>query len=82
MRASVVDLRYKMKQVLQALRRRETVDILYHGRVAGTIIPKNHDTERAVIKNHPFVGMHRDKNKTLSVEEEMNRLRGGRYHVI
>ena len=39
MEASVVDLRYKMKDVLEALERRETVRILYHGKLKGTIIP-------------------------------------------
>ncbi len=36
MKASTVDLRYKMKEILRALRaleRRETVTILYHGKV-------------------------------------------------
>ena len=39
MEASVVDLRYKMKDVLAALERREEIRIMYHGRVKGTIIP-------------------------------------------
>lgn len=82
MRASVVDLRYKMKKVLEALRRRETVDILYHGVVAGTIVPKNHELKTFNIENHPFVGMHKDRNKEPSVEREMNQLRGGRYRDI
>ncbi len=33
MKASIVDLRYKMKEILRALERRETVTILYHGKV-------------------------------------------------
>ena len=32
MKASIVDLRYKMKEVLAALKRNETVHILYHGK--------------------------------------------------
>ena len=39
MKASVVDLRYRMKDVLKALRRRESVEILYHGKTAGIILP-------------------------------------------
>ena len=33
MKASIVDLRYRMNDVLKALERSEDVDILYHGRV-------------------------------------------------
>ena len=39
MEASVVDLRYKMKDVLEALERKETVTILYHGKIKGKIVP-------------------------------------------
>lgn len=35
MKATVVDLRYKMNDVLKALDRNETVTILYHGKVKG-----------------------------------------------
>lgn len=38
MEASVFDLRYKMKDVLEALERRETIRILCHGRLEGTIV--------------------------------------------
>ena len=35
MKASVVDLRYKMNDILKALDRNEKVAILYHGKNAG-----------------------------------------------
>jgi len=39
MKASVVDLRYKMNDVLKALDRKEEVTILYRGKVKGKILP-------------------------------------------
>ena len=39
MQASILDLRYRMKEILQALERNETVEILYHGKRKGIIIP-------------------------------------------
>ena len=77
MEASIVDLRYKMKDVLKALNRNETVKIFYRGKISGTIIPAQHSTNRQKVAEHPFFGMH--KGSQLSVSEEMNRLRGGRY---
>lgn len=40
MRASVVDLRYRMKDVLRALDRNEEVTVTYRGKVKGVIVPK------------------------------------------
>lgn len=77
MQASVLDLRYKMKEVLQALERRETVTVLYHGKTKGTIIPCEESKSAFGIKDHPFFGMNK-KNKR-SVSAIMDQLRGGRY---
>lgn len=79
MKASIVDLRYKMKDVLKALSRRERVDILYHGKVKGTIIPPENDTEKKV-QDFPFFGMYKTHKKPVS--QEMEELRGTRYNDI
>ncbi|MBF0479024.1 MAG: type II toxin-antitoxin system Phd/YefM family antitoxin [Candidatus Omnitrophica bacterium] len=79
MQTTIVDLRYRMKDVLQALTRRERVKILYHGRVKGEIIPVGEKSDVS-IKDSPFFGMCRDEE--LSVEETMTKLRGGRYRAI
>ena len=76
MEASVVDLRYKMKDVLDALERRESIRILYHGRLKGTIVPISEKRKGKMI-DHPFFGM--KKQEHPSVPEQMNILRGGRY---
>ena len=46
MKATVSDLRCKMGDVLRALHRRETVTILYHGKVKGTIVPVTGEKNR------------------------------------
>ena len=79
MKATVVDLRYKMNEVIKALERREKVTILYHGKVKGVILPAAVD-QSLKVENHPFFGMSQ-KEKT-SVSEHMNKLRGSRFNAI
>jgi len=78
MKASVVDLRYKMKNVLEALRRNETVDILYHGKVTGTIYPAG-KSRQVDAKTHPFFGMYAGSRKNTSVKAIMDKLREDRF---
>ena len=77
MEASIVDLRYKMKGVLQSLERNEDVKILYHKKWVGTIVPRQFKKSLKSIKDHPFFGMHSSEKK--SVESHMKQLRGCRY---
>lgn len=56
MDASILDLRYKMKNVLKALKMREKVRILYHGKVQGEIVPAKSRNNKKV-QDHPFFGM-------------------------
>jgi len=76
MQATILDLRYHMKAILQALDRNETVEILYHGKPKGTIIPYKM-SHNQVTKDHPYFGMTSSDKK--SVKEEMDELREGRY---
>ena len=76
MKATVLDLRYRMKEVLKALNRRERVTIFYHGKVKGTIVPAG--AEKAIkVKDHPFFKMAGEE--TRSVAEQMDELRGFRF---
>jgi hypothetical protein len=74
MRAGIVDLRYRMKDVLRALDRNEEVSILYHGKLKGVIRPLLRPTEQKVT-DHPFFNMCPSE---VAVEDEMDRLRRGR----
>jgi hypothetical protein len=76
MEANIVDLRYKMKEVLRALARNEKVRIKYRGKVKGIITP-DLNKDQLKIQDHEFFGMHKDDEET--VEQVMEKLRGSRY---
>ncbi len=78
MKASVVDLRYKMSDILKALDRDEIVEVLYHGKTKGRIIPVSSKSAMRV-KDHPFFNMTASEKP---VDEIMENLRGGRYHDL
>ena len=79
MKATVVDLRYRMKEVLKALERREKVTLLYHGKIRGTIVPAAPEKEMRV-EDHPLFNMAaRDET---SVDKQMEKLRGLRFGDI
>jgi len=78
MKASVIDLRYRMNEILKAIDRNEEVTILYHGKVKGVIKP-NISKGRRRISDHPFFNMCPSKK---SVHEVMADLRGDRYRAI
>jgi hypothetical protein len=75
-KASIVDLRYKTREILAALDRNESVTVLYHGRVKGVIHPAGKPSSAAVAE-HAFFGMHAEAEG--SVAEEMERLRRPRH---
>ena len=76
MKASIVDLRYKTKDILKALERNESVTVLYHGKVRGVIIPAK-KTSIMKVEDHPFFGMTSGSEKT--VLEELESLRKPRH---
>ena len=79
MKVSIVDLRYKMNDVLKALDRKEEVTILYRGKIKGRLLPAA-DSKGRKVQEHKFFGM--NKGKKESVLEELKRLRESRIHDI
>jgi len=79
MKASVVDLRYKMNEVLKALDRREKVTLICYGKVKGTIIPVKSGQSTSVVE-HPFFNMAGKESGTA--QEQMNALRASRFNDI
>jgi antitoxin (DNA-binding transcriptional repressor) of toxin-antitoxin stability system len=75
MKASIVDLRYKTREILEALERNENVTVLYHGRVKGVIHPAGRQPTTPVTE-HAFFAMHAEAEE--SVADEMDRLRRAR----
>jgi prevent-host-death family protein len=80
MQASITELRYKTKQILKAVDRRETVELTFHGKVRARIVPVEAPKKRPALKDDPFVGMGKDDMEP--VESIMNRLRAPRYHGL
>lgn len=75
MDASILDLRYKMKNVLTALNRRERVRILYHGKVKGEIIPSK-GNRKIKTDQHPLFNMLKgEKGKPEDIVSTMRRSR-------
>ena len=77
MKASIVDLRYKMNDVLKALDRNEEVTILYRGKTKGKIVPLEKKATKLKVKEHPFFGSHGDSDH--SVDDLIDKLRSVRY---
>jgi len=76
MKASIVDLRYKTRDILKALERNESVTVLYHGKIRGILKPAGGKSKIKVC-DHKFFNMYDESPR--SVEEEMNDLRKPRY---
>lgn len=79
MKASIVDLRYRMNDVIKALARHEPVEVLYHNKQIGTIIPTKNNAPNERVQAHPFFGMAAHEHTT--VENMVHNLRGGRYVI-
>lgn len=78
MKASIVDLRYHMSDIMRALERNEDVSILSRGQLKGIIKPAGAKSRRRA-SDHPFFGMLADSE---TVDQQMDRLRGGRHRDL
>lgn len=81
MKASILDLRYKMRAVIKALDRNEKVIVLYHGKEKAVLTPiRKQQKPKIKVEEHPFFGMLKEDQK--SVNDIMDELRGTRYSDI
>jgi len=78
MEASVVDLRYRMNEVLKALERNEDVSIFCRGKLRGTLKAQSTPSPKKVTE-HPFFNMLAESDP---VEKQMDHLRGGRHRAL
>jgi hypothetical protein len=76
MNASVVDLRYKTREVLRALDRQESVNIFFHGKLKGVLSPCRTTSRKRPSETLMF-GMY--KKDRRPVAKIMKELRGGRF---
>jgi antitoxin (DNA-binding transcriptional repressor) of toxin-antitoxin stability system len=80
--ATTLDLRYKTHDLLASLSRGVEVVITYRGKKTGRLVPYREETAvtGGHVRNHPFFASASDA--TTSVEDMMDRLRGGRFDDI
>ncbi len=78
MRASILDLRRKMKDIIGALDKNEKVVITHRGKEKGVLYPCRPDTAgRVNVREHPAFGMWKKNKKT--VKKQINELRKSRH---
>jgi hypothetical protein len=76
MDASILDLRYRMREVIKALDKREKVRILYRGKLKGEILPAASAHSGKTV-SHPFFGsLHENNAESASlIVSQMRRRR-------
>jgi hypothetical protein len=82
MKASMLDLRRRMKDVLRALERNESVTLLYRGRTKGIIMPAPHKKGVVKVSEHPAFGMWKDRKDLRDVDAFVRSVRKGRIRAI
>ena len=82
MKASIVQLRYQMRDILRALRRNEEVKIFYHGKAAGVIIPIRKKGLGLKVRAHSFFGASKASRSKKAIQKTIEQLRGNRYRDL
>ena len=78
MRATIVDLRYRMKDVLKAVERGETVTVTYRGKPKARIVPISEKPKSLKMTEHPAFGMWKDREDMKDPAAWVRKLRQGR----
>ena len=79
MQITVSQLQNKHRLLVDALKRGESVELTYHGKVLGVIQPGLDQTHDQIDAMNDFFGMHKNAG-IQSVEEELRQVRKGRIH--
>jgi hypothetical protein len=83
MKATVLDFRRRMKDILHALDNNETVTILYRGKKKGVIFPASYPGRQSKrIADHPAFGIWRDRSDMEDIMAVMEALRKASRHVV
>jgi antitoxin (DNA-binding transcriptional repressor) of toxin-antitoxin stability system len=77
MNATIVDLRYRMKEVLRAIDRGETVSVLYRGKERAKLVPIGRETDPMVVKteDQPLFGIWKDRDDMSDPDSYVRQLR-------
>jgi antitoxin (DNA-binding transcriptional repressor) of toxin-antitoxin stability system len=77
MNATIVDLRYRMKYVLRAIDRGETVTVLYRGKEKAKLMPIAPTPNQAALKtkDQPLFGLWKDREDLADPASYLRNLR-------
>jgi prevent-host-death family protein len=76
MNATILDLRYRTKDVLKAVERGETVTVLYRGKAKARIMPL---PEKAGLDSETAFGLWKDRADLRDPSAYVRKLRQGRF---
>jgi antitoxin (DNA-binding transcriptional repressor) of toxin-antitoxin stability system len=82
MKASIVDLRYRMKDVLRAIDRGETVTVLYRGKEKAQLVPIDQKKSKTKMADHPFFGMWADREDMKDPAAYVRKIREPRFRDL
>ena len=75
MKATILDLRYKMKDVLAAVERGETITVLHRGKPKARLVPIKAATDRGDLRAHAAFGLWKDREDLADVSGFVRKLR-------
>ena len=78
MKANAKDMRYRLRSVLGAVDRGESVYVTYRGKVRAKMIPAGPE-EVSDSSTNPFYGMWRDREEMTDVDAYVREVRKGRF---
>lgn len=83
MKAAVLDLRRRTREILRAVERGETVTIMCRGKAKAVIspLPRSRGRARSAL-DHPAFGMWRDRAELKDVSGFVRKLREARRHAV
>jgi prevent-host-death family protein len=79
MKATVLDLRYRTKDVLKAVERGETVTVLYRGKEKARILPPPSEKQRTSLRTDEAFGLWKDRKDMRNVAAFVRNIRKGRF---
>jgi antitoxin (DNA-binding transcriptional repressor) of toxin-antitoxin stability system len=82
MRATMVDLRYRTKQVFRAIERGETVTILHRGKEKARLVPLAATAEAEDLRSLEAFGLWKKRTDMKDVPGYVRRLRQRRFRDL
>jgi prevent-host-death family protein len=75
MKATIVDLRYRMKNVLAAVERGESITVLHRGKAKARLVPLEAKQPRGKLQADEAFGLWRDREDLRDVPRFVRKLR-------